>query len=256
MPPKDEFIMTVMENATQQMVSALKETLSESITESVTRAVEREVAERLSKALLESEFYKKVNEDLQDGLKDIYQEIRTVRTGEGGGETVTTIEADAPPDELFSEASDQLDAVLRSTEKAASQIIDIVEQLQEMSTVVSRIVAGFESGGVTKEDREKLKEINTTLESDLTQIMLAMSFQDLTGQRIKRIVTALEKAEDIVRQVIVTTGLMVQAREEEPDFMDFDALEEEAKTKAADLTGPKEDADQGDVDDLLAQFGL
>ena len=254
MPPKDELLMSVMENATQQMVSALKETLSESITESVTRAVEREVAERLSKALLESEFYKKVNEDLQDGLKDIYQEIRTVRAGsEENAQAV--IETDANPDELFSEASDQLDAVLRSTEQAASQIIDTVEQLQEMSTVVSRIVAGFESGGVTKEDREKLKEINGELGNDLTRIMLAMSFQDLTGQRIKRIITALQKAEEIVRQVIVTTGLMIRGREEEPE-MDFEALEEEAKTKAAELTGPKEDTDQGDVDDLLAQFGL
>ncbi|MGE4552018.1 MAG: protein phosphatase CheZ [Desulfovibrionaceae bacterium] len=250
----DELVLGMMENISQQMVASLKETLSEAITETVTRAVEREIADQLSRALLEGEFYRRINEDLQDGLKDIYQEIKTVRApgAPAGG---AAIEADADPDALFNEASDQLDAVLKTTEKAAEDIIAIVERLQDLQFSVSKIVKGFESGGVTKEDREKLKQINNTLGNDLSTIMISMSFQDLTGQRIKRIIEAIRKVEDIVRQVIVSTGLMIQAREEEPE-MDFDALEEEAKSKATHLTGPSLDANQGDVDDLLAQFGL
>lgn len=248
----DELVLGMMESVSQQMVASLKETLSEAITETVTRAVEREIAEQLSKALMEGEFYRRINEDLQEGLKDIYQEIKTVRAPGVGG---PSIEADADPDSLFNEASDQLDAVLKTTEKAAEDIIAIVERLQDLQFSVAKIVKGFESGGVTKEDREKLKEINGTLGNDLSTIMISMSFQDLTGQRIKRIIEAIRKVEDIVRQVIVSTGLMIKAREEEPE-MDFDALEEEAKSKATHLTGPSLDANQGDVDDLLSQFGL
>ena len=248
----DELVLGMMENVSQQMVASLKETLSEAITETVTRAVEREIAEQLSKALMEGEFYRRINEDLQEGLKDIYQEIKTVRAPGASG---PSIEADADPDSLFSEASDQLDAVLKTTEKAAEDIIAIVERLQDLQFSVAKIVKGFESGGVTKEDRQKLKEINNTLGNDLSTIMISMSFQDLTGQRIKRIIEAIRKVEDIVRQVIVSTGLMIKAREEEPE-MDFDALEEEAKSKATHLTGPSLDTNQGDVDDLLSQFGL
>ena len=169
---------------------------------------------------------------------------------------VNPIEADIDPEELFSETSDQLDAVLQTTEKAAVDIIDIVENLQELQGSVGKIVKGFESGGVTKEDREKLKEINETLGNDLSTIMVTLSFQDLTGQRIKIIINSIRQVESIVREVMLSTGLMIKQREEEPE-KDFETLSEDAKSEATSkLSGPTADTNQGDVDDLLASLGL
>lgn len=244
--------MTSNEQIVKEMMEQVSDKLVNNLRDSITAAVEREIAAHLSNALLEGEFYRRVNKDLQEGLKQIYQEVKAAK---GGTKAVPHIETEIDPDELFNEASDQLDAVLRTTEKAAVDIIDIVEKLQDMSFTVADIVKGFESGGVTKENRQRLKEINDVLMNDLSQIMVTLSFQDLTGQRIKIIINSIRKVEQIVREVMVSTGLMIRQRTEKPE-QDIDSLSEEAKTKASDLVGPTEGTDQGDVDDLLSSLGL
>lgn len=243
--------MTANEIIIREMMDKVAVRLTESLHDSITQSVEREIAAHLSTALLEGEFYRRVNDDLQDGLKQIYNEVKAAK----GGKIVKHIEADIDPEELFSETSDQLDAVLKTTEKAAVEIIDIVEKLQDLTFTLDTIVKGFESGGVTKENREKLKDINSTLSNDLSQIMVTLSFQDLTGQRIKIIINSLRKVEQIVRDVMVSTGLMIKARQEEPE-KDINGLREEAQTKASTLKGPQEEKNQNDVDDLLSSLGL
>lgn len=251
--PSDELISSVMDEVSVRVAEALRETLSDPISQTVAGLVQQVVAEQVTKSLSESDFYKRVSGDMESGLRNIYQEIKVAR----GSSALTqqSIQTDTAPQELFDKASDQLDAVLQSTEQAAVKIIDIVENLQELQSSVATIVKGFESGGVTKEDREKLKSINTTLGTDLSEIMISLSFQDLTGQRIKIIIESLKTIEDIVKQMIVSTGLMIQTKEETPD-LDFEEIEKEVKEKTTELHGPSKNADQGDVDDLLAQFGL
>ncbi|CCH47626.1 protein phosphatase CheZ [Pseudodesulfovibrio piezophilus] len=241
---QEEIVKDIMEKLSAKLGSSLKD--------SITKAVEKEIAENLSQSLLEGEFYRRVNEDLQTGLKQIYQEVKAAR----GGKEIKSIEADLNPEDLFSETSDQLDAVLQTTEKAAVDIIEIVENLQDLQGIVAEIVTGFESGGVTKENREKLKEINNTLGSDLSTIMVTMSFQDLTGQRIKIIINSIRQVESIVREVMLSTGLMIKQRAEQPT-RDIESMSEEAKTQATSkLAGPTADTNQNDVDDLLASLGL
>ncbi|MBG0789345.1 MAG: protein phosphatase CheZ [Desulfovibrionaceae bacterium] len=244
MTTNDELIQDLMGKVSGQLVSSLKEAIA--------AAVEKEIAASLSKALLEGEFYRRVNVDLQDGLKKIYQEVKAAR----GGTEIVCIESDIDPEEIFSETSDQLDAVLRTTEKAAVEIIDIVEKLQDLQSTVSDIVTDFQSGGVTKDNRIKLTEINDTLGMDLQNIMVSLSFQDLTGQRIVKIINSLRQIEKIVREVMLSTGLMIRQREEEPD-KDIESLSADAKNAATSkLEGPSEGTNQNDVDDLLCSLGL
>lgn len=244
--------MTGNDELVQEMMEKVSNQLGDSLRDSIAAAVEKELTQNLSKYLLEGEFYRRVNADLQEGLKQIYQEVKAAR----GGTEIKKIEADIDPRELFSETSDQLDAVLQTTEKAAVEIIDIVENLQDLQGSVAKIVKGFESGGVTKADREKLKKINETLGNDLSTIMVTLSFQDLTGQRIKIIINSIRQVEKIVREVMLSTGLMIKHREEQPG-KDIDTMSEEAKSEATSkLHGPSTDTNQGDVDDLLASLGL
>jgi chemotaxis protein CheZ len=244
--------MTSNEALIQDIMKRVSEDLGENLKKSIEAAIQKEIAENLSQTLLEGEFYRRVNEDLQNGLKEIYHEVKAAR----GGHEIKSIEADIDPEELFSETSDQLDAVLKTTEKAAVDIIEIVENLQDLQGTVGQIVKGFESGGVTKANREKLKEINSTLGNDLSTIMVTLSFQDLTGQRIKIIINSIRQVEKIVREVMLSTGLMIKQREEEPQ-KDIDTLSEDAKSEATSkLQGPAADANQDNVDDLLASLGL
>ncbi len=244
MSGNEELVKEMMEKVSEQLVVSLQK--------SITASVEKEIAKSLSNSLLEGEFYRRVNKDLQSGLKQIYQEIKKAKSDVG----IKSIKTDIDPDELFSETSDQLDAVLQTTEKAAVEIIDIVENLQEIQEAIASIVKGFESGGVTKANRVKLEEINNTLGSDLSGIMVSLSFQDLTGQRIKKIITSIRQIEKIVREVMIATGLMIQQRKAAPE-KDIDSLTLEAKYKAtSELKGPSEGTNQEDVDNLLVSLGL
>lgn len=243
MSSNEDIIREMMERVSEQLVSNLRD--------SITKSVEKEVAKHLSKALLEGEFYRRVNDDLQVGLKQIYQEVKNAKSGK----VIKHIEADINPDELFSETSDQLDAVIKTTEKAAVDIIDIVEGLQDLQATLALIVKGFESGGVTKENRAKLTEINDTLGRDLSNIMVTLSFQDLTGQRVKIVIESIRKVEQIVREVMLSTGLMIKQREADPE-KDLESLSQDVKTKTSELKGPQLETNQDSVDDLLASLGL
>jgi len=233
----------LMQKVADQLTADLRETL--------TAAVEREISRTLSGALLEGEFYRRVNEDLQKGFKEIYQEIKAAKTSNAPAAPLG-----ADPNELFSQASNQLDAILQTTESATVKIIDTIENLQTLSDTLSGIVKSFEKGGVSKAERESLAHINNTLNQDLMSIMTTLSFQDLTGQRIKIIIETIKKIEKIV-DVYMTTGLMIKAHAEAPnEKADFSHLQAKAKDQLSTLQGPQLDSSQGSVDDLLASLGL
>ena len=233
----------LMQKVADQLAADLRDTL--------TAAVEREISKTLSGALLEGEFYRRVNEDLQKGFKEIYQEIKAAKTINGSA----VLSED--PNELFSQASNQLDAILQTTESATVKIIDTIENLQALSDTLAGIVKSFEKGGVSKAERESLAEINNALSQDLMSIMTTLSFQDLTGQRIKIIIDTIKKIEKIVVDVYMTTGLMIKEHAESPgETADFSNLQARARDKLTTLQGPQLDSSQGSVDDLLASLGM
>lgn len=244
MPEENALMRELMQKVADQLTEDLRETL--------TAAVEREISRTLNGALLEGEFYRRVNEDLQKGFKEIYQEIKVAKTSSAPSNPLGE-----DPNELFSQASNQLDAILQTTESATVKIIDTIEKLQTLSDTLSGIVKSFERGGVSKAERETLASINNTLSQDLMSIMTTLSFQDLTGQRIKIIIETIKKIEKIVLDVYMTTGLMIKAHAEAPnEKADFSHLQAKAKTQLSTLQGPQLDSTQGSVDDLLASLGL
>lgn len=235
-----------MEKVSDDLIHNLKESIAE--------AVQKEVSKSMSKALLEGEFYRRINEDLQNGLKDIYQEVSKAKKGPSDN-GAAPISVDANPDELFIEASDQLDAIMKTTEKATEDIMDIVEKLQGTQSALADLIKGFETGGVKKEQREKLDQINSELGGDLMTIMTTLSFQDLTGQRIKIIIDTIKSVEKIVLDLYMSTGLKIKAREKAPEKT-LEELDTETQDKMSELKGPTEEASQNEVDDLLSQLGL
>ena len=52
---------------------------------------------------------------------------------------------------------------------------------------------------------------NEQINNDLISIMTTLSFQDLTGQRVKKIIEALRKVEGIVFELYMSTGLSMKA---------------------------------------------
>ncbi|WP_138380195.1 protein phosphatase CheZ [Luteithermobacter gelatinilyticus] len=130
------------------------------------------------------------------------------------------------------EASDQLDEVVNATEEAASSIMDAAEEIGELAA------------GAKGELAERLEAIST-------KIFEASSFQDITGQRVSRVVNTLKHLEEKLAELARAIGDTELPEEcpvdKVPEEMDHDEL----------LHGPQlshEANDQDAIDALLASF--
>lgn len=71
-------------------------------------------------------------------------------------------------------------------------------------------------------------------------IITTLSFQDLTGQHIKPIVTALQQIEKDIFEL----------------YQSHDSKPQVTKDRASQLAGPQDNTSQQDVDDVLNQLVL
>lgn len=241
------------EDIARELMAKISEQVAADIKVGVAQTIEREISSNLSRMLIQGEFYKRINADLQDGLRAIYKEISTAKKEDE--RHVSSCGEHCQPEEILSEASDQLDKILQTTEKATVEIMDVVERHLDLRAQADELYRSLREKGGSAEELDRLTEYNQLLNDDLLKIMTTLSFQDLTGQRIKRIITALKKIEEIVLEAYVSTSYQIQAREAEPD-RDLTEVQAEAKQKVSELKGPQLNASQQSVDDLLSQLGL
>lgn len=104
----------------------------------------------------------------------------------------------------------------------------------------------------------------TAVKSNLTEILMAQDFQDITGQIIKRVITLVSEVEkSLVELVRLGSGLSLPTMESESKKDKEKAPEKSAK-EAAELEGPQVPGlesesivtSQDDVDDLLSSLGF
>ena len=142
------------------------------------------------------------------------------------------------PDEITAEhlptATDELDAIVGATEEATNTILQAMEVM----------------GNLT----EKMgPEVADQVNEAVTQVYEACNFQDVTGQRITKVVKALKHIEDRVDGLVAAFGdEIAKYREAHP--------KQEAPKEKSDrdlLNGPQlpaEASKQDDIDALLASF--
>jgi len=98
----------------------------------------------------------------------------------------------------------ELDKVVHETEKATNDIIDAADRIN------SRINKDVDNWN----DQDLRESLLTEISRDIEAIMLACSFQDLTGQRIRKAVSNIRQAEDRLKNVMEDIGLHVNDVEE------------------------------------------
>lgn len=141
-------------------------------------------------------------------------------------------------DDHIQAASDQLDAIVGDTEKAAGAILDAAEEIE---AVAGRV------------DPKAAEEIRTAV----TSIFEACNFQDITGQRITRVVRALKDIERKVAAIVTAYALQSGAKTAKPARKKKASV---AKGKPKDqelLDGPQlPDAakSQDDIDTLFSSL--
>jgi chemotaxis regulatin CheY-phosphate phosphatase CheZ len=132
-------------------------------------------------------------------------------------------------------ATEELDHIVRSTETATADILTASERLAEIANALAK------SGA----DAQLCAEI----ERHSTDIMLACSFQDLTGQRTSKVVHALRYIEQRVNSMIQIWGVGAE------DAKAAQKLQPAAHADAHLLNGPAksgEGASQNDIDRLMS----
>ena len=133
--------------------------------------------------------------------------------------------------------------------------MDTVESHQDMLEELKPLVARAEKEKLSAADLKKLRKFISTQEEDLSGVLTALSFQDLTGQRVKKVLAALQSIEVTVFELYMSTGIALKEHAREP-AKDTDLIQTHAKQVVSELKGPSREANQGSVDDLLAQLGL
>ena len=138
-------------------------------------------------------------------------------------------------------AADELDAVVDSTERATSQLLSAVEEIESRAAMLrsSRLPAG---------SREHVEAIQERVISAYE----ACNFQDLTGQRISKIVGVMKFIEEHLDRVILAWSALDSFR----DLVAAPSAAIDADDERSLLNGPKLDDDPGHVDqtDIDALF--
>ncbi len=234
-----------IDKVTNQLTKNLQETLENSFSGK---------EPSLSEVIQESEFYKSIAENIRLGVRNIYNDIASTHS----------IYAEFDKDQaeqLFSETSEQLRQVVEFTEQATNSIMQHIERHLEYSDTVMEYL---KQSDISPDQVEEMRNYNNQLSMDLTDMMTTLSFQDITGQRIKKAANAIKKIEKMLLELYLSSGLILKAYETSPE-QDYETLAEGTKEKAVDISeqiinselkGPNTVTSQQDIDDLLAQFDL
>ena len=152
--------------------------------------------------------------------------------------------------EQLPEASDQLDEIVKTTETATHKIMDACEQLQGVNQRVRDRMMTLDPP-LDPDAAASIEDALNEADTHVTNIYEACNFQDITGQRIQKIIKVLREIERQVFRMVIVFGL--RNKGEGLEEKDRSALENEA----ALLNGPQKDGeglDQDDVDDILAKL--
>jgi chemotaxis protein CheZ len=173
-----------------------------------------EAAEEVSREAI----YKELRA-LHDLIEETRREISATQLSEVSGKQIST-------------ATDELDAVVAATEDATSTIMDACEAISAHCETLP----------------SPSKDI---LIGDVTKILEACSFQDITGQRITKVVKSIKIIEDKISQLM---GILEDKIPGLPSaFIDEDTRTGDAKL----LNGPQmpdKAISQADIDKLLADL--
>src|SRR5262249_41280068 len=118
-------------------------------------------------------------EEIGRYIQETRREIAALRPEEGGSSWIKM-------------ATGELDAIVSATEQATYDILGAAEEVQRL---VLRLPSAGEAG-----------EIRNALEAQVTAILTACSFQDITGQRTTKVVNAIRFLEARVTSMIAIWG--------------------------------------------------
>lgn len=235
-----------------EILGLLDGKLSAGETERLLRFMERDVVQREEEGT--NTFFKNLAQEMRREMKDLAKLIMDFKKDFASRIQPGISEVRA---KYLPQAADQLEGIIESTEQAANRIMDNLESmerhLEEAKAVLSQ--AGEALAGRLEEKaighaKGRLQECLALVGDSFEQ----MSFQDLTGQRIKRTIDLVNLMEERLRKTLLSFGIRIAEKSRNPGISG-DELEDTVEKRLTDLSGPQrsgEGLNQADIDKLLA----
>jgi chemotaxis protein CheZ len=165
-------------------------------------------------------------DSIQRAISHTRREIAAVQVHafDGGGRTHVT---------------QQLDAVAESAERATQQILDAAEEIEDAADSLAAALK-----------REQERALAQDIQDHAVRIFEACNFQDISGQRINKVIATLQFVEERIARMMAIWGGMEA-------FRDYAAAAAGVQANTGALHGPKLEGDIGhatqeDVDRLFA----
>ncbi|MBW2609246.1 MAG: protein phosphatase CheZ [Deltaproteobacteria bacterium] len=164
------------------------------------------------------------------------------------------------------EASNHLEGINKTLEESTMKIMDINEEQMEMANNQQKVLESIISGNgggeggladITLDEAlkviEQQKEVLEKISNRTLTMMEPLSFQDLVGQRIQRIIKIVRSMELRVEELIVSFGIKLKKHREDP-AKTYEDLNQDVDKYMTELKGPQregEGLDQTGIDNLL-----
>ncbi len=165
-------------------------------------------------------------QNMSDAISHTRRDIAAIRPKEGANNRIMA-------------ATEDLDAIVTSTERATNDILAAAERIQDSCMALR--------------EKDADSELCDAMEEDITNIFLACSFQDLTGQRTTKVVNALHYLEQRVGAMIQIWGSESLRNAAVDEFLPD---QEDGHAEAGLLNGPQNEGvgvAQHDIDHMLLE---
>lgn len=161
-----------------ELVRQISQSVAETLEPTFRTTLDTAIGKALDRAINEGRFYKYMSKEFQQGITELFKEISNFKKTSVQTEPSCLPDTQEKAEKMLSEASTQLDYIFKSTEEAATKILDIIEKnmgVQErMSALLEKEGAKVSDNGLVDE----LKAMNREIQHDYMEIMTALSFQD------------------------------------------------------------------------------
>jgi chemotaxis protein CheZ len=228
MPPEVETEVGPVHHEIMNELRAIRAQMSVSrpvsaATETIGEAAAREVAE--ANAMLET-YRAQIEqcEKLKVELDLIYDAITRTKS------EIAVLHGKSFNGEEMAKVNGELGAVVGGTEEATQQILEAAEAIDNAATALSK---------VTSPDQQKL--LSEEIQERVVSIFEACNFQDLTGQRIKKVMNTMKFIENHITVMMEIWGGVDAIKAHAPAIVD--TREGDAKL----LNGPRLEGDVGHV---------
>ncbi len=166
--------------------------------------------------------------------------------------------------ESLPDAKKRLDYVVKMTEDSAHKTISIIEQCMEVAngqeerTRRFRESVGDAAVGGIEAHLDGVIDSSKQMHSALIEVLMAQSYQDLTGQVLQRIITLVQDVETSLVAMIRTCGLN---NDDAPKQENGRRVEKDNRGYGPDVPGVTTNSketvsSQDEVDDLLSNLGF